>query len=74
MTIAQADLIEQQRDRLTSHLAIRGIALQNYTFDHIRQRFLELVGAPRSSLENPSFRPSNQQRTFLVEEYGELER
>ena len=27
MTIVQADLIEQQRERLTSHLAIRGIPL-----------------------------------------------
>ena len=29
--------------------------------------------APRSSLDNPSFRPSNQQTTFLVQDYGELE-
>ena len=42
MTIAQADLAEQQRERLTSHFAIRGIPLQNYTFDLIRTAFLEL--------------------------------
>jgi hypothetical protein len=73
MTIVQADLTEPQRERLTSHLAIRGIPLQNYTFDLIRTAFLELVCAPRSSLDNPSFRPSSQQKTFLVQEYGELE-
>ena len=39
MTIVQADLIEQQRERLTSHLAIRGIPLHNYTFDLIRTAF-----------------------------------
>ena len=70
MTIVQADLTEQQRERLTSHLAIRGIPLQNYTFDLIRTAFLELFCAPRSSLDNPSFHPSNQQKTFLVQEYG----
>jgi hypothetical protein len=36
MTIAQDDMTEQQRERLTSHLPIRGIPLQNYTFDLIR--------------------------------------
>ena len=73
MTIVQADLTEQQRERLTSHLAIRGLPLQNYTFDLIRTAFLELFCAPRSSFDNPSFRLFNQQRTFLVQEYGELE-
>ena len=73
MTIVQADLTEQQREMLTSHLAIRIIPLQNYTFDLIRTTFLELVCAPRSSLDNPSFRPSNQQKTFLVQDSGELD-
>ena len=61
----QADLTEQQRERLTSHLAIRGVPLRNYTFHRIRSAFLGLFCAPRSSFENPSFRPSNQQRTVL---------
>ena len=73
MTIVQADLTEQQRGRLTSHLAISGIPLQTYTFDLIRTAFLALFCAPRSSLDNPPFRPSNQQQTCLVQEYGELE-
>ena len=66
-------MTEPHRERLTSHLAIRGIPLQNYTFDLIRTTCLELFCAPRSSLENPSFRPSNQQKTFLVQDYGELD-
>ena len=73
MTIVQVDLTEQQRERLTPHLAIRGIPLQSYTFDLIRTALLELFCAPRSSLDNPSFHPSNQHKTFLVQEYGELE-
>ena len=73
MTLVQADLSEQQRERLTSRLALRGIPLQTYTFDLITAAFLELFCAPRPSLDNPSFRPSNQQRTFLVQDYGELD-
>ena len=72
MTIVQADLTEQQRERLTPHLALRGIALRDYTFNLFRTLFLELFCAPRSSLENPSIRPTNQQRTFYVQDYGDL--
>ena len=73
MTIVRADLTEQQRERLTSHLTLRGIALRDYTCDLIRTALLELLCAPRSSLENPSFRPTNQQRTFYAQDYGDLD-
>ena len=36
MTNVQVDLTEQHREILTSYFAIRGIPLQNYTFDLIR--------------------------------------
>ena len=36
MKIVQGDITEQQRERLTSHLTIRGIPLQSYTIDLIR--------------------------------------
>ena len=39
MTIVQADLTEQQRERLTSHLAIRGIPLHNTRVTLSGQRF-----------------------------------
>ena len=39
MTFVQVDIIEQQREILTSHLAIRGTPLQNYTFDLIKTAF-----------------------------------
>ena len=47
--------------------------MSKYTFDLIRSALLELFCAPRSSLDNPSFRPSNQPRPFCVHDYGELE-
>ena len=73
MTIVQADLTEQQRERLTAHLALRGIALRDYTVGLIRTSLLELVCAPRFSLENPSFRPTNQRRACYVQDYGDLD-
>ena len=73
MTIVQVDLTEHQREKLTSHLTLRGVALREYTFDLIRIYCLACCCAPRSSLENPSFRPTGQQRTFYVQDYGELD-
>ena len=73
MTLAQVDLTEQERARLTSYLDIRGIPLQSYTLNLNITAFLELFCAPQWSLETPSVRPPNQQRTFLVQDYGELD-
>ena len=73
MTIVQADLTEQRRERLTAHLTLRRTALRNHTFDLVRSSFLELFCAPRSSLETPSFRPTNQQNTFYAQDYGDLD-
>ena len=43
MTIVQADLILQQRERLTSHLAIRGISVAKlHVFTFFRTAVLEL--------------------------------
>ena len=74
MTLVQVDLTEQQREH--THITPRdprNPVANNYAFDRIRTALLELFCAPRSSLDNPSLRPSNQQRTFLVQYYGELE-
>ena len=73
MFTVQADLTEQQRERLTSHMTLRGIDVQNYTFDLIREAFIELFCAPKSSIENPSFRVSGQGRNFCVLDYGDCE-
>jgi hypothetical protein len=54
--IVLADLNEQQRERLTSTLALRNLKLQNYTWLEVRNSFMELFCAPRSSLENPNIR------------------
>ena len=47
--------------------------MRNYTFDLIRSALLELFCEARPSLDNPSFCPSNQRRTFFVHDYSEFE-
>ena len=65
MFTVQADLSEQQRERLTSHMTIRGIHVQNYTFEALREAFIELFCAPKSGLDNPNYRTTGQGRSFL---------
>ena len=73
MFMIQADLTEPQRERLTSHMSLRGVTLQQYNFEGVREAMIELLCAPRSSIENPTYRVSGQGRTFLVQDYGDCE-
>ena len=73
MFTVQADLNEYQRERLTSHMTIRGILVQNYTFGGLREAFIELFCAPKSGLDNPNYRTSGQGRSFCVYDYGECD-
>ena len=73
MFTVQADLSEQQRERLTSHMTIRGIHVQNYTFEALREAFIELFCAPKSGLDNPNYHTTGNGRSFCVYEYGECD-
>ena len=53
---AQADLSEQQRERLAAIMTQRGIAVNRYTVELIRNAVIELFCVPRNSLENPNLR------------------
>jgi hypothetical protein len=69
-----ADLNEVQRERMTSTLALRGQRINIYTYNTIREVFIELFCAPRSSLENPNLRSSPQQgRSFCIIDQGEMD-
>ena len=72
MSIVQANLAEQQRERLHLHMSLRNIALEQYTVGAIIATFLELLCAPRSALANPSLSPASPKRTFHVQAYGEV--
>ena len=74
--IVASDLTEPQRERLTSTMTLKGIRIENYTFEAIKEVFLELFCAPRSSLDNPSLRASGQgsgPRSFVVLEDGTMD-
>ena len=74
--IVVSDLSEAQRERLQSTLSLRGIRIEDYDFSIVKDVFLELFCAPKSSLDNPSLRVSGQgthQRSFCVLEDGTLE-
>ena len=61
MSTVQADLNEHQRERLTSHMTMRGIQVQNYTFEGLREAFIELFCAPKSGLDKSKL-PNNRTR------------
>ena len=42
MVTVQADLSEQQREKLSAHMTMRGVRLQNCIFDQIRECMIEL--------------------------------
>ena len=73
MFTVQADLNEYQRERLTSHMTIRGVLVQNYTFEGLREAFIELFCAPKSGIDNPNYRTTGQGRSFCVYDYGECD-
>ena len=70
--IVLADLSEPQRERLTSTLTLRGYTVQMYTFEVVREVFLELFCMPKSSLDNPSLRTGGGQRAFCILDQGEV--
>ena len=70
--IVLADLSESQRERLTSTLTLRGFDVQTYTFDVVREVFIELFCMPRSSLDNPTFRTGAGPKAFCILDQKEM--
>ena len=73
--VVQADLTDMQRERFASSMSLRGMSVQRYTTMAVRDMFIELLRAPRSSLENPSLRTGTvqNQRRFCILEEGEMD-
>jgi hypothetical protein len=72
--IVLADLNETQRERLTTHLSLRGLQVPQYRFGVIREAMIELFCAPRSSLEWPGYRTTTVGvRSFCVLEEGTMD-
>ena len=71
--IVLSDLTETQRERLQSTMSLRGLQIQQYTFEAIRDAFMELFCAPRSSLDNPSLRSGGTGRAFVILDQGHMD-
>ena len=72
--IVHAELTEGQRERLVSTLELQGVTISQFTFEPIREAFIKLFCAPKSSLADPSYRTtgnSKEYRSFFVYEQGE---
>ena len=73
--LANSDLNEQQRERLTSHLALRGIMMRDYSIKIVQESFRTLFCSTRTGIGNPQVRPSGltHRRNFYLFEAGEFE-
>ena len=60
--LANSDLSEQQRERLTSHLAYRNILMRNYTLDVVFAGFKTLFTSTKTGIADPLVRHGGLQR------------
>jgi hypothetical protein len=61
--LANSDLSEQQPEHLTSHLALRGIMMRDYTCGLILTSFRNLFTSTTTGMADPSIRLDGLQRT-----------
>ena len=73
--VSLADLMQDQRNTLTSSMAHRGRTLDQYNVQELRDLFLEMFCTTKTAVDNPMMQPSGigQRRSFFVLEEGELE-
>ena len=60
--LANSDLSEQQRERLTSHLAYRNILMRSYTLDIVFAGFKTLLTSTKTGISDPLVRHGGLQR------------
>ena len=75
MFVSLADLTQDQRQVLTSLMAHRNRPLADYRVQELREVYLEVFCATRTSVENPLLAPSGHagRKTFLVLDEGYLD-
>ena len=61
--LASSELTEQQRERLTSHLAQRGIVIRNYILDLIFDSFKTLFTSTKTGIADALVRHGGLQRS-----------
>ena len=74
--IVQADLNEQQRERLVSAMNAQNTPMKNYEYQAVETQFLQLFCVSRTSISDPQLqhRPSGRRRrTYFIEEHGTMD-
>ena len=74
--IVQADLNEQQRERLVPAMNAQNIPMENYEYQAVKTQFLQLFCVSRTSISDPQLqhRPSGRRRrTYFIEEHGAMD-
>ena len=71
--IIQSELSDQQRERLISAMSLGNISLENYTYEMMKTQYHDLFITTRTSIQDPSIRPSggNRSNIFYILEQGE---
>ena len=62
--IVESDIQESDRRTLIQHFKTKGVELEDYKFNDIRMAFLELLVAPKSTIDDPNMRSN------LARQYG----
>ena len=76
--LADSDLSEEQREQLTSHLALRGIMMRDYTLDLTLSSLRTLLTSTKTRIADPSIRlggleRSSKHRSFYLFEAGKFD-
>ena len=70
--LVQADLNEQQRERFVSSMSLRQVNMTQYTYQGVRELFMELFCITRTGISDPMIQHRRRTNFFVVEE-GEME-
>ena len=70
--LVQANLNEQQRERFVSSMSLRQVNMTQYTYQGVRELFMELFCITRTGISDPMIQHRRRTNFFVVEE-GEME-
>ena len=75
--LTNADLSQDQREKLQAYLLVKNITLSSYGYDILVRAFYELFQLPRTTMADPHIRMGSTReygkRSFVTFEYGTIE-
>jgi hypothetical protein len=71
--IVNANLSEEQREKLVSSLSVRGFHIDNYDYETVKQTMREIFINTRTPIDDPNLRRDGAPRSFYVMDNGEYD-